>query len=261
MDSGDRRLSSVLRALRKLEQETYTSSGMPGGPGSDSGPTRYPGRTWRRYRILGTLLILTLVLSGILAISLDRTWRFSTGSPENDNDPVQTAAVDSGFSSVPPNAPAGPADTDVGPWGAVEQKERNNQTEADPGAAGVYSEIPAEPPDRVLPEDAADMVSSGSGGGVSETSAEERQTKKDMEISAMLSPTEDPEFPELAPSAGLKLQAISWSADPTRRLAVINGRLCREGENIEGFNLIRINPEDILISDGRSQTRLVFKIR
>jgi hypothetical protein len=30
---------------------------------------------------------------------------------------------------------------------------------------------------------------------------------------------------------------------------------------VEGFVLVRINPDDILLSDGRVSARLVFKIR
>lgn len=78
---------------------------------------------------------------------------------------------------------------------------------------------------------------------------------------ATVTPPATPEFPELDPSAGVSLQAISWSPDPARRLAVINGRLCREGESVEGFVLVRINPDDVLLSGGRVSGRLVFKIR
>ncbi len=56
---------------------------------------------------------------------------------------------------------------------------------------------------------------------------------------------------ELA-DTGLRIQAISWNKDPARRLAVINTRVCREGEHVSGYRIIRINPDDIVVSaDGR----------
>ncbi len=60
---------------------------------------------------------------------------------------------------------------------------------------------------------------------------------------------------------GAVLQAISWSADAARRMAVINGKICREGEQIGGYVILRINPEEVVVSQGSVTGRLVFKIR
>jgi hypothetical protein len=57
------------------------------------------------------------------------------------------------------------------------------------------------------------------------------------------------------------LQAISWNPDPARRLAVINSRLCREGDALAGYRILRINPDDVELGDGRTRGRLVFEQR
>lgn len=95
-----------------------------------------------------------------------------------------------------------------------------------------------------------------------------QDTVLSMETDASTSPSPDmiqarplDDFPLLDPAAGLTLQAISWSTDPARRLAVINGRICREGEPVDGYVLVRINPDNVLLSDGRTSGRLIFKIR
>lgn len=61
--------------------------------------------------------------------------------------------------------------------------------------------------------------------------------------------------------SGLDLQAISWDETPAQRIAVINNRLCHEGERISGYRIIEINPDDVVISNGEKTGRLMFKIR
>lgn len=66
---------------------------------------------------------------------------------------------------------------------------------------------------------------------------------------------------ELGDDAGLKLQAISWSPEPARRIAVINGRIRHEGEKIEGYLIIAITPDDIRLKKGNFLGRLSFTLR
>lgn len=60
---------------------------------------------------------------------------------------------------------------------------------------------------------------------------------------------------------GLSLQAISWSADPEKRLAIINGKICREKEHVGGYVIDAINTGDVVVSKGGKAGKLVFKIR
>jgi hypothetical protein len=66
-----------------------------------------------------------------------------------------------------------------------------------------------------------------------------------------------PRLPELK-EPGLILQAISWDRDPGRRIAVINSRLCREGDVLEGFTVLSITPDDVSLVRGETRGRLVF---
>jgi hypothetical protein len=56
----------------------------------------------------------------------------------------------------------------------------------------------------------------------------------------------------------LKLQAISWSENPDNRIAVINGSIMREGESIEGFRIIQIGQDDVVVRAGQDERKLVF---
>lgn len=59
----------------------------------------------------------------------------------------------------------------------------------------------------------------------------------------------------------LKLQAIAWSNDAAQRIAVINDRVVREGESVEGFSINQIRQEDVIVNDGTQSWQLEFGLR
>jgi general secretion pathway protein B len=59
----------------------------------------------------------------------------------------------------------------------------------------------------------------------------------------------------------LKLQAITWSRDPQKRIAVINNRILRQGEAVYGYRIDRINQDDVVLSDAGEQWKLLFRIK
>lgn len=61
--------------------------------------------------------------------------------------------------------------------------------------------------------------------------------------------------------AAFKLQAIAWSKDAAKRLAVINGRIIREGESVDGYTVTQIRQEDVIINDGSKTWLLEFGLR
>jgi hypothetical protein len=61
--------------------------------------------------------------------------------------------------------------------------------------------------------------------------------------------------------AKIKLQALAWSSDAARRMAVINGRIVREGESMDGYQINQIRQEDVIVSDGRQSWRLEFGLK
>ena len=62
-------------------------------------------------------------------------------------------------------------------------------------------------------------------------------------------------------STQLKLQAIAWSNDVSRRMVVINNRIVREGETIDGFSITKIRAEDVIVTDGTNTWRLEFTLK
>lgn len=61
--------------------------------------------------------------------------------------------------------------------------------------------------------------------------------------------------------SGLELQAIAWSNDPKNRIAVINGRILREGESIERVHVIHIGKNEVGFKDGIHEWRQLFRIK
>jgi hypothetical protein len=59
----------------------------------------------------------------------------------------------------------------------------------------------------------------------------------------------------------LSLQAIAWARDPAQRMAVINDRILREGDSVDGFVVRRIRAEDVIVKDPAGSYRLEFGLQ
>ena len=59
----------------------------------------------------------------------------------------------------------------------------------------------------------------------------------------------------------LKLQALAWSDEVTKRMAVINGRIVREGESVDGYRVIEIREEVVVVNEDGKSWLLEFGLR
>jgi cytoskeletal protein RodZ len=59
----------------------------------------------------------------------------------------------------------------------------------------------------------------------------------------------------------LKLQALAWFSDASKRMAVINSHIVREGGSVDGYQVTQIRRQDVVVSDGRKSWRLVFGLK
>lgn len=59
----------------------------------------------------------------------------------------------------------------------------------------------------------------------------------------------------------LKLQALAWSDDTVKRMAVINGRIVHEGESVDGYQVVEIRAEEVIVNAGGKSWRLEFGLR
>jgi hypothetical protein len=57
----------------------------------------------------------------------------------------------------------------------------------------------------------------------------------------------------------LKIQAIVWSENQNGRMAVVNTQIVHEGNNVDGFDVVAIRPEDIVVrGEGGGMYRVLF---
>jgi hypothetical protein len=59
----------------------------------------------------------------------------------------------------------------------------------------------------------------------------------------------------------LKLQALAWFSDASKRMAVINSRIVREGGSVDGYQVTQIRRQDVVVNDGKKSWRLVFGLK
>jgi len=73
--------------------------------------------------------------------------------------------------------------------------------------------------------------------------------------------TEKPRIETVLRNTGLTLHAISWTPDVKSRIAVINGSIVREGDRLNGYQVHRINQDDIELDQNGTLGKLVFDSR
>jgi hypothetical protein len=59
----------------------------------------------------------------------------------------------------------------------------------------------------------------------------------------------------------LKLQALAWADDAARRMAVINGRIVHEGDSVDGYQVLKIRQEDVIVNENGKSWRLKFGLQ
>jgi hypothetical protein len=59
----------------------------------------------------------------------------------------------------------------------------------------------------------------------------------------------------------VELQALVWAPEAAERFVVINNRLLKEGGSIDNITVVKINPDDVLLSEGADRWHQAFNIR
>lgn len=68
------------------------------------------------------------------------------------------------------------------------------------------------------------------------------------------------EIPSLTDNS-LIINAIAWSNDPAKRLAVINSSILRQGQSIGGFLLVKIEEDQVIVQQSDKKWRVKFGLR
>jgi hypothetical protein len=276
-------MSVILKALKKLEQETTPAMGSDGKPDRERLSPRKPRLAWA-WILAGGLFFLGAGIGVFRVIHpppqappLEKSLAPEPVDSGPIRDPGIQGEVKTPIQAIHEAAPL----PDMEFHNALSKTTKGADLSRDP-------EIPLQP------ESVAASEPSGEAGGIEQAEnlpppavmAEQKPPRDAREGNldppyAMASAGGDtlgsaedaaapnPESP-LPPAGtkipvlndpGISLQAISWSADPDKRLAVINGKICREKEPIGGYVLDAINAADVVVSKGGKSGKLMFKIR
>lgn len=248
-------MSSILKALKKIE--TTGVSEEPSGQQPPSGRRAMflpqLGAKWYTRRA-----VLWLLAAVVLAAGAAAYYGGSNGSP-----PPQTAAVAREVRSpLPPGQaapPTAPRPAKPIPAPAPRPTESVDGSPAAEAQAKAASPVQAPPPSsRVRPRE-------GGGAAASETRPQPAQRStpaQDRAPAARPAPGRSPEDSlSRLDESKLKVMAIAWADDPARRLAVVNGHIVKEGESVEGYNVMQIRKDDIIVNDGGRSWRVELNLK
>jgi hypothetical protein len=260
-------LSSILRALKKLENEPrHLEENQPLDSKfvtlADTGPQRSFSSILMM--VLGGGFVCGLViLAGwwffsqesqpppavTTAISRSNIKLNESSTPSQDFNKTQGKAVSQKFEKSSMEAPAIPE--------TVEQISRQEPAGSEESALQVIDKEGASSAVIHIPEETTlEAPGPNASGEVLQPAA--KPVVASISIPATPPRTVEVEIPKLN-DRDMKLQAITWSRVPQKRIAVINNRILREGETVSGYLIKTINQDDIVLSLDGEKWKLLFR--
>ena len=264
-------MSSILRALKKLENEprhqnTPRSLDSTFVPLADTG-TQRPTASVFMMVIAGGIICGLVILGG--------WWIFS----ENGQPPSVVTQKISPSDSKLDISPVLSQDLNIKPVSSVSEQPEKSSSEILSGLETAKLVAEKEPVNiekpifqPIIPEDTSptekttqaktDLVQPRN---ISNLIPEAQTTRPDEKpvIASVNTPappakTAEVEIPKLN-DPDMKLQAITWSRTPQKRIAVINNRILREGEIVSGYFINTINQDDVVLSQEGKKWKIFFR--
>jgi hypothetical protein len=238
-------VSSILKALKKIE--TTETAEEPGGRRTPFGlqamlAPPFGARWYARRGVLWALAGVCLA-AGAAAYY---------GWPALSRPPQTTGVAREVRLPLPPGQTAPPTAPALPPASSVE--------DAPAGEAQAKASPPIQlppPTSRIRPREAGPTASSET----RPPPAPRSTPAQDRAPTARPAPGRSPEDSlNRLEESKLKVMAIAWAHDPARRLAIVNGHIVKEGESVEGFNVIQIRKDDIIVNDGGRSWRVELNL-
>ena len=269
-------MSSILRALKKLENEPKhleetRALDSKFVPLADTGPARKPAGLFFMF-IGGAMVFGLVVIAGVW-------WLFSEKEPLTPKPPQEIARQKTEAAPVTPEKSAEQPKTEPG---AV--AETSPLTPATPAAdhmdTGQTADRIPEPKPVILPQPSTPTIGQRKVLSIAEQSVESVSLSPEIQTSENVEPetAEKASAPAASPpqitiqqmekveipvlkNTEMKLQAITWSKDPQKRIAIINNTILRQGETVSGYRIEIINQDDVVLNDRGKKWKLLFRIR
>lgn len=226
-------MSSILDALKRLENEGRNAA--EASPASwVEGAEAPPGRLTRLQEVLlvqGRKWLTASALLAALVVAVWIGWRVISIKPEA-SPPVPAA--------IPPETKPMPA-----------QAPPVERSKADPGMSRAE-------PARRPPAKTAPLASPMPWAESHSTPIIAPPPTPKASPPALAPPPSDGSLPPLPAEIGLSLQAVSWAARAQDRIAVVNGQIMRQGDDIDGYTVRDIDADAVVLCRSGECYRLAF---
>ena len=277
-------MSSILKALKKIEGQAPAPQSFPALPDSVDAKQAVNSnarKRWLQRRYITVSLVLLVI--AVIAVIVFQQRRFVTSkifptgapapkqkktkAPEEKSKifkaKISPTAVKQAIKKPAPKRPDRQQIKTVAP-GEKTKKIRTNTR-----SLGSRVDVGQQPP-KPMPTISSKQLPSGTISNKSSPKQSSRQelTPSKKSIAGKRIAPSQPAAKAQKPSPAktyaklndskIKLQALAWSSDAARRIAVINGRIVREGESMDGYQISQIRQEDVVVSDGRQSWSLEF---
>ena len=280
-------MSSILKALKRIEVQSSHSDSAFTQPETNGTMGANKTITRRRWFIPGVIIV-SLVLIIIAAAAIIRfnrsqpviTKKLPTGVSANRTEISASSLEKSNIfrAKIPPKSTT--------PAGSVPKKAQlaKNQTRVTASADAVKEtpgkapmtmakapvNQPASKPPSTVPGTQPGTAAGPKGTPQKRSALKDRvDSKKSAAVKSFPSgkPATKAKKPDRTKTydrmddSKLKLQALAWFNDASKRMAVINSRIVREGGSVDGYQVTQIRRQDVVVSDGKKSWRLEFGLK
>jgi len=285
-------MSSILRALRKLEQESLPEErGILVADSSDrktqSGPQ--PVRFTKKNVLLYGVGVISLVMACVVLLAALEVGPFgdrvgplgpdpnSIAADRQSPAPDRTTDETAPSRAVPPKPRTDTVAASRPPKPATSADRRNTDASSQSRRAAApppatsrrqATRSPDSKPKAASPRETGKSVTS-SDAELAARVMRSREQKPPVTLKKVaktqqnrVPPSDSTEFnPPTLASPELKLQAISWAEQPQQRIAVINGEILNIGEQISGYVVVNIRMNDVILQQNGTMWRMIFGAR
>lgn len=273
-------MSSILKALRKIDEESPDLQSLPALPRMIDARRSVKARKQRRrlWVKVGAAVGMMAIMAGAGVFFL-KPHQLIFLKPAGLSSPASTAdAPQREMPIEPSNALQAKITTESVPTApALHQTRQPEKKQASPSKPKENIQKPVKGPLEPQPETKIVQETPGTSAArmVSQAKTTDRKTPapeipKPAAAVSGSQQVKDKTFPSPPqPSteygriddSNLRLQALAWFDEPSKRMAVINDRIVREGESIDGYQITHIRQEDVVVTDGRQTWRLEFGLK
>jgi hypothetical protein len=272
-------LSTILKALKRVDQSTPPSDSPESGPSMIDTKKAIRSRIFRiwlqRKAVFALIVLVVVIAAGWLIYSQkDRLISKIGASGQPQKPPVFQAKIEppprqakepKPQQAAPLNGQQASGRATSEPDGNSAERPSSTSSRNPSGQKDQTHQMTALKPQVRAPASKSPAKSRISGSSKTKA-ADSSQSNKRQPVTAPAKKSKTRAVPTARSyprldNAKLTLQAIAWSNIAAERIAVINDRIVREGESVEGYSINQIRQEDVVVNDGARSWQLEFGLR